>query len=91
MNLRIDNRYDLHWGVNGVEHFLDKDNILNKFLPFVHEVALLYCESVNVFPTFLDENLDQVFGGAHMTKMDFNGLDTVTTLPPDKCLQNQGV
>ena len=53
MNLRIDNRYDLHWGVNGVEHFLDKDNILNKFLPFVHEVALLYCVSVNVFPTFL--------------------------------------
>ena len=42
-------------------------------------------------PHFLDENLDQVFGGAHMTKMDFNGLDTVTTLPPDKCLQNQGV
>ena len=49
-NLRIDNRYDLHWGVNGVEHFLDKDNILNKFLPFVHEVTLLYCELVNVFP-----------------------------------------
>lgn len=48
---RAQGRYDLHWGVNGVEHFLDKDNILNKFLPFVHEV----------------------FGGAHMTKMDFNG------------------
>jgi len=48
---RAQGRYDLHWGVNGVGHFLDAENILNKFLPFVHEV----------------------FGGAHMTKMDFNG------------------
>ena len=36
-----DNRYDLHWGVNGVGHFLDAENILNKFLPFVHEVFFL--------------------------------------------------
>ena len=34
-----DTRYDLHWGVNGVGHFLDAENILNKFLPFVHEVS----------------------------------------------------
>ena len=49
--LRAEGRYDMHWGVNGVAHFLDQENILDKFLPFVHEIL----------------------GGAHMTKMDFNG------------------
>jgi hypothetical protein len=49
--LRAEGRYDMQWGVNGVPHFLDQENILDKFMPFVHEV----------------------FGGAHMTKMDFNG------------------
>ena len=48
---RAQGRYDMHWGVNGQPHFLDQQNILDKFMPFVHEV----------------------FGGAHMTKMDFNG------------------
>ena len=39
-------RYDLHWGVNGVGHFLDAENILNKFLPFVHEVSLMEHEII---------------------------------------------
>ena len=48
---RAPGRYDMQWRVNGEKHFLDKENILDKFMPFVHEI----------------------FGGAHMTKMDFNG------------------
>jgi len=36
--LRAPGRYDLHWGVNGVPHFLDQQQVLDMFLPFVHEV-----------------------------------------------------
>merc|ERR1711962_1938918 len=36
--LRAPGRYDLHWGVNGVQHFLDQQQVLDMFLRFVHEV-----------------------------------------------------
>ena len=35
---RAQGRYDMHWRVNGEKHFLDEENVLNKFMPFVHEI-----------------------------------------------------
>ena len=35
---RAKGRYDMHWKVNGEEHFLDKENILAKFMPFVEAI-----------------------------------------------------
>ena len=31
-------RYDLQWKINGNSHFLDKEQLLPKFLPFVHAI-----------------------------------------------------
>ena len=36
--MRAEGRYDLHWKINGNPHFLDKKNLLDKFLPFVHGI-----------------------------------------------------
>ena len=36
--MRAEGRYDLHWKINGNPHFLDKENLLDKFLPFVHGI-----------------------------------------------------
>ena len=36
--LRAEGRYDLQWKINGEKHFLDKENVMNKFLPFVHDI-----------------------------------------------------
>ena len=35
---RADGRYDLHWKVNGEKHFLDEENVLSKFMPFVENI-----------------------------------------------------
>ena len=35
---RAEGRYDLHWKVNGEKHFLDEENVLSKFLPFVENI-----------------------------------------------------
>ena len=35
---RAPGRYDMHWMVNGEEHFLDEENVLSKFMPFVHSI-----------------------------------------------------
>ena len=35
---RAQGRYDMHWMVNGEKHFLDEENVLSKFMPFVHEI-----------------------------------------------------
>ena len=36
--LRAQGRYDMQWKIDGNEHFLDKNEVLSKFLPFVHEI-----------------------------------------------------
>jgi len=36
--LRAPGRYDMQWKVDGEDHFLDEENVLSKFMPFVHEV-----------------------------------------------------
>ena len=35
---RAPGRYDMHWKVNGEKHFLDEENVLSKFMPFVHNI-----------------------------------------------------
>ena len=35
---RAPGRYDMHWMVNGEKHFLDDENVLSKFMPFVHNI-----------------------------------------------------
>ena len=35
---RAPGRYDMHWMVNGEKHFLDEENVLSKFMPFVHGI-----------------------------------------------------
>ena len=35
---RAQGRYDMHWMVNGEKHFLDQENVLSKFMPFVHAI-----------------------------------------------------
>ena len=35
---RAPGRYDMHWKVNGEKHFLDEENVLSKFMPFVHSI-----------------------------------------------------
>ena len=36
--MRAPGRYDMQWKIDGDPHFLNQENILSKFLPFVHEV-----------------------------------------------------
>ena len=36
--LRAPGRYDMQWKIDGNPHFLDKESILDTFLPFVHAV-----------------------------------------------------
>jgi len=38
MVLRAPGRFDMQWRIDGEEHFMDPQNVLSKFLPFVHEV-----------------------------------------------------
>ena len=35
---RATGRYDMQWKIDGHPHFLDQENILSKFMPFVHQV-----------------------------------------------------
>ena len=35
---RAKGRYDMHWKVNGEKHFLDQENVLAKFMPFVEAI-----------------------------------------------------
>ena len=54
---RAQGRYDMHWMVNGEEHFLDQENVLSKFMPFVHAIL------GKVHKCFLI-NLDNLFNKA---------------------------
>ena len=35
---RAKGKYDILWKVNNEKHFLDEENVLSKFLPFVNEI-----------------------------------------------------
>ena len=35
---RASGRYDMQWKIDGNPHFLNRDKIMSKFMPFVHEV-----------------------------------------------------
>ena len=36
--MRAEGRYDILWKINGENHFLHKENVMEKFLPFVHNI-----------------------------------------------------